>query len=163
MSSNSGLESYAHRSSKALLVSWFREAAARSGLDGYADFCGFTWRVNRGPPHFGIWEEYPIVIDAGFQLGISPVWDEQGEDWQQRPPTFDELVAIGLRPYCIVDIAIQHKGMICAAIEVRHKHACDPRKIAFLREHVSLWEIPAYWALGQVDTPSELPAEFRLC
>lgn len=45
----------------------------------------------------------------------------------------------------------------------KHKHAVDGRKLGFLREHgIDVLEIPAYWALGQVDRPQELPREFWL-
>lgn len=153
------VESHAHRQAKALLAKWLREAAAAVGRDGHADFAGLSWRVNRGGPHYGVWQEYPILDDG---IGLSPVWDETHERWHSSPPSFDDITATGECPACVIDIAVQHKGDIAYAIEVVHKHRCDDRKIAFLTQRLTLLEIPAYWVLGQVDRPTEIPAEFYL-
>ncbi len=161
------LESHAHRQAKRLLLQWLREAAAVDGYDGYAGFPGgapgcasISWRVNRGAPHYGVWREYPVLSDG---TGIIPVWGEEDhERWKNRPRTYEEVVAMGFRPMCVLDIAIQHKGAVEYAIEIVHKHRCDPRKIGFLKPRLTLLEIPAYWVLGQVDRPSEIPAEFFL-
>lgn len=153
------VESHAHRQAKRLLVKWLREAAAAAGHDGHADFCNLSWRVNRHRPHWGVWVEYPVLADG---TGITTVWDEISENWRRRPPMRDELIERHLDPTCIIDIAIQHKGQIAFAIEVVHKHACDPRKIGFLRDRLTLLEIPAYWVLGQVDRPTVIPHEFFL-
>lgn len=153
------LESHAHRHAKRLLLKWLRDAAAGAGLDGHADFAGLSWRVNRGAPHWGVWEEYPVLDDG---VGIAPVWDERDRRWQGAPPTFDDITAIGECPSCILDIAVQHKGHVAFAIEVVHKHPCEPLKVQFLRERLTLVEIPAYWVLGQVDVPIAIPAEFYL-
>lgn len=153
------LESYAHRTAKRILAGWLQESAAEAGNDGHADFVGLSWRVNRRGPHWGIWQEYPVISDY---RGLDPVWDEVSPRWRARPPTYAEVTARGLRPMAVLDIAIQHKGTIAFAIEVVHKHHCDPRKIGFLRDRLTLLEIPAYWVLGQVDRPSEIPREFYL-
>lgn len=161
------LESHAHQNAKALLARWLREAAEKAGLDSLAQFpaeadpySAIQWRVNRPKrSRWGIWQEYPIL--SNYQ-GINPVWDELSERWKRRPPTYDEVVAEGFRPMVVVDIAVQHKGLIAYAIEVVHKHRCDPRKIGFLRRELTLLEIPAYWVLGQVDRPKEIPSEFFL-
>lgn len=165
---NSGLESFAHIEAKRLLLTWLREAAATAGRDEYAclglrqaedDKDGIDWRVNRSGPHWGVWPEYPVLADG---TGIERVWDEISERWNARPPTYDEVIRSGNRPMAVLDIAIQHKGQVVYAIEVVHKHRCDPRKIGFLRPRLTLLEIPAYWALGQVGTPTAIPAEFFL-
>lgn len=157
MSDRGSVESFAHRTAKNLVVGWLRAVAEAAGPDNYVDFWGLGWRVNRGAPHFGVWEEYPIISDG---TGCAPVWDEMDPRWRNRPPNYDELVNIGLRPMAILDIAVQHKGNITVAIEIKHKHACDARKLGFLRLHTSVLEVPAYWALGQIDTPTEIPDEF---
>jgi len=161
------LESHAHQNSKELLTRWLREAAEKVGLDGLAKFpaeadpyTAIQLRVNRAKrSRWGVWQEYPILSDC---QGIAPVWDEVSSRWKRRPPTYDEVVDGGDRPMAVVDIAVQHKGIIAYAIEVVHKHRCNPRKIGFLRPHLTLLEIPAYWVLGQVDRPKEIPAEFFL-
>lgn len=151
------LESYAHQGAKRLLLEWLRASAKKAGLDRNAALGDIGWRVNRRGPHFGVWEEYPVLADG---TGISPVWDEVDRRWRRRPPRYDEVVASGVRPMAIIDIAIQHKGCIAFAIEVVHKHHCEPRKIGFLKDKLTLVEVPAYWALGQVARPATIPAEF---
>jgi hypothetical protein len=156
------LESFAHIEAKRLLLSWLRDSAAEAGRDGLAFFCGqdgIEWRVNRGEPHFGVWEEYPVLSDG---TGISPVWDESDDRWISRPPTYEDVVAGGFRPMVVLDIAIQHKGTIAYAVEVVHKHRCDWRKKSFLCPLLTLVEIPAYWVLGQVGRPQFIPPEFFL-
>lgn len=153
------LESYAHQTAKRLVAEWLQESAAKAGCDECADFAGLSWRVNRPGPHWGIWQEYPVIADY---RGLEPVWDEVSPRWRARPPTYNEVIALDLRPMAVLDVAVQHKGMIAFAIEVVHKHRCDPRKIGFLRDRLTLLEIPAYWVLGQVDRPSEIPTEFYL-
>lgn len=175
------LESHAHREAKALMVKWLREAAANVGWDEYARFSAITWRVNRPGPHWGIWAEYPILWNDGVQFGedgLTTVWDEVCGDgrayledefpaessypWRSEPPTYDQLAERGTPPYCVLDVAVQHKGQIAYGIEIVHKHRCGKAKLAFLRGRIVLIEIPAYWVLGQVDRPSEIPAEFFL-
>lgn len=153
------VESHARRHAKRLLLTWLRETAAKVGYDEYANFAGLSWRVNRPAPHWGIWCEYPVLAEGH---GIDTVWDEVLRRWRKRSPTYDELIAAGLRPTAVLDIAIQHKGTIAFAIEVVHKHHCEPQKIAFLSDQLTLLEIPAYWVLGQVDRPTEIPCEFYL-
>ncbi len=166
------VESHAHVEAKRLLLLWLRETAedamsSAANKQNHALFCmiaetdreGISWRVNRGAPHYGIWEEYPVLAD---DTGISPVWDEISDCWLSRPPTYEEVVDIGYRPMAVLDIAVQHKGEIHYAIEVVHKHRCNPQKIGFLRPRLTLIEIPAYWVLGQVGTPTAIPSEFFL-
>ena len=155
------MESHAHRLAKDLFIGWLREAAEAAGPDGYAQFAGYSWRVSRGGPHWGVWAEYPVLYD-GRSLD-TVVWDEDDDRWLDRPPTYDEVVATGARPACVVDIAIQHKGLITCVIEVRHKHAVSPRKLHLLRQHTSVLEVATAWILGQIDRPSEIPPEFWLC
>lgn len=155
-----GSESYAHLGAKRLLLGWLRESAEAVGCDGRADFAGLNWRVNRPGPAWGVWEELPIISDG---CGADPVWDETDPRWLARPPSYDEVIGLGLRPMAVVDIAIQHKGRIAFAVEVRHKHPVTPPKLGFLRKiGVDVIEVPAHWVLGQVCRPSEIPAEFFL-
>lgn len=158
------LESLAHREAKRHLLLWLRESAAKIGSDNYADFCGIAWRVNRGPKFWGVWSEYPILRD-GF--GITAVWDEWNNDEIRDEntciPSYRDLIRRGTPPAVILDIAIQHKGMISYAIEIKHKHACSQQKIDFLRnQDITLLEIPAHWILGQVARPASIPDEFYL-
>jgi hypothetical protein len=151
-------ESYAYHTAKLLLASWLRESAATAGLDGLANFAGLTWRVNRPGPSWGIWTEYPILSDGS---GAIKTWDEIEGLWRDRPPSYADIVAMGYRPMTIIDIAVQHKGAIAFAMEIRHTHPVMPPKLRFLREVVAgVLEIPAYWVLGQVDCPSHIPQEF---
>jgi len=167
-------ESYAHSLAKDLVVSWLRNAAASAGRDEFANCFGHLWRVNRDGPHWGVWSEYPILADRS---GIDPVWDEEKETdksppegvwptspWEERPPSYEELISEGRFPGAILDIAIQHKGSIIIGIEIRHKHPVSRRKMDFLEEVgmscISVLELLAYWVLGQVAPPTKCPAEF---
>lgn len=151
---SASLESYAHQAAKRILLGWLRDVASDAGVDG-----GIGWRVNRRAPHFGVWAELPILSDG---TGIEPAWDEIDRKWRRRPPRYDEVVEGGFRPMAMLDIAIQHKGRIAYAIEVIHKHRCEPRRVAFLADKLTIIEIPAYWVLGQVGRPSDVPPEFFL-
>ena len=161
MKKHRSVESHAHRIARDLMVQWLRDAAASVGWDNYATFCGISWRVNREAPMYGVWSEYPFLDDA---TGQYPCWDEVDEDrWATRPPTFDELVAEGNAPACIVDIGLQHKGNIATAIEIVHKHDLSDDKLALLNYfdvgHVI--RIPASWVLGQVSVPKKkIPEHF---
>jgi len=148
-------ESHAHATARRLIADWLRDSASLARLDGFANFAGIGWRVNRSGPSWGIWTEYPIVD------GQLTVWDEISDRWKLAPPTYNQVVALGNPPRVIVDVAIQHKGRIEVAFEVCHKHACSPSKIDFLRAcDITLIEVPAYWALNQVDRPTSIPSEF---
>jgi hypothetical protein len=156
----SGVESFAHLTAKQLLLAWLREAGEAAGCDGHADFAGLSWRVNRPGPCWAVWPEYPVLSDG---TGVAPVWDELDRRWRDLPPSYGQLVASGVRPRAIVDIAVQHKGRIAFAIEVKHKNPISPPKLGFLRrQDLAVIEIPAYWVLGQVDRPERLPEEFFL-
>jgi len=151
-------ESYAHRFAKEQLCAWLRKAAQHAGPDEYAHFCGLSWRVNRGAPHYGVWPEYPL------QCKQDTVWDEIDDKWLERPPTRDEAIAARMPPDFILDIAIQHKGAITIGIEIVHKNRFSPTKVILLNRAFwpfSLFEIPAAWVLGQVDCPTDgIPDEF---
>ena len=73
------VESYKHKAAKATLISWLRDAAKdkRPGTDDISA-SGLSWRLNRGPPYFGIWEEYPLVTSEDAEV----CWDEQ--DWESQ-------------------------------------------------------------------------------
>lgn len=150
------MESIAHREAKRYMLLWLREEADKSE---FANFAGISWRVNRGPPFHGVWSEYPILPNG--RGGNDIVWDEWEEDGSI--PTYAELMRRGTPPTVVLDIAIQHKGRISYAIEIKHTHACSERKIDFLRsQSITLLEIPTQWILGQVFTPRRIPEEFLL-
>lgn len=153
------VESYAHRSAKDVLATWLRECGAEVGYDGLATLGDLAWRVNLGAPSFGIWTEFPILRDG---TGAIRVWDEIDDRWLRAPPTFDGVVALGYRPAAILDVAIQHKGQIAYGIEIKHKHGCDARRAAFLRQWMGVVEIPSAWVLGQVCRPTDIPEDFFL-
>ncbi len=157
---HTGLESLAHRTAKGAMLLWLREAAEVTGYDREAHLGRLAWRVNRRGPHYGVWSEYPVVAGGN---GSSTVWDEISERWTGRPPSYDELVAEGIRPMAIFDIAIQERSQITIAIEIKHKHPIEPLKRGLIRKlGVELIEVPTQWVLGQVDRPCEIPDEFWL-
>lgn len=147
------------------MIGWLRDAAAAVGLDNAAHLGSIGWRVNRAGPAWGVWAEYPL---CSGMLGM--VWDECGDgvdlhpQWSLAPPSLEDLRAVGLMPRAILDIAIQHKGSIAYGIEIVHKHPIDDAKLAYLHYDtcITVIEIPAYWVLGQVGVPTEIPTEFFL-
>ncbi len=148
---SNSLESYAHKAAKAVVVSWLRGAAREVGWDQSASVAGLFWRVNRGAPCWGIWEEYPFIGDGN---DCHCVWDERG--WpDDRTPTRDELIKKGTPPVAIADIAVQHKGMIIYAIEIVHRHPLTDQKRDFLfRLDCTTLVVSARWVLNQVAPPS---------
>lgn len=153
------VESYKHKHAKAILSGWLRDGAV---FDDYTSLAPLSWRVNRGAPHFGIWEEYPIAKNGRDWIGIWPVWDEYGDDWQERPPTYAELSDLGMPPSVIFDVAVQHKGSLIFGIEIVHRHGITPRKSRLLREFgpfLQVYTIPAEWIMCQVGKPEHLVLE----
>jgi hypothetical protein len=160
------VESYKHRFAKETLAGWLRGLAEH---DEYACLEPINWRVNRGPPHYGVWTEYPVCLDAEND-GLSTVWDEL--DWngewpwprfEQAPPTYAECLENGWVPSVIFDVAVQHKGWICYAFEVVHRHGVTPEKLARLKRMAAsacgtprVYTIPADWILCQVGVPDRL-------
>ena len=181
------MESYLHRHAKAVMVQWLRDWAAKADDDGYQTdafrrWSPFSWRVNRGGPHYGIWEEWPVCRD----FGVAAVWDESAWAWDlnqipmpyatsdelteedkacqrlvdTRPPTYEECLKLGLPPTVILDIAIQHKGMLSIGIEIVNKNDISPQKLEHLQElapyGVEIYRIPARWIMGQIGMPRTL-------
>lgn len=158
------MESFAHKAAKELVAQWLREAAAEVGWDKYTDFLGIFWRVNRPTPYWGVWTEYPILEDG---TGVTPVWDETefgvpDDEPPVPPPSYEILVAAGRKPKIIVDVAIQHKGMLHTVIEVVHKNPPPAWKLDFLeRQSIERYvQLPTRWVLGQVTRPISCPPEF---
>lgn len=149
------VESYMHKAAKAVVAGWFREVAEQAGYDNYANCLGRWWRVNRRGPGWGVWEEYPVLAD-GF--GLEQVWDET----DCKHPGYEYLKSIGTPPRVILDVAIQHKGMVILGIEIVHRHDISASKIEFLRESPlqDLYRVPAKWVLSQVKRPLLIPAQF---
>ena len=148
----SDLESYAHKAAKAVVSGWLREAASAAFPgDNWVTSLGITWRINRPGPHFGIWEEYPLVEHQTI------VWDEVDARWQNAPPTLEDLRAEGVRPRAILDIAIQHKGVIADGIEIVHTSDLSATKTEYLRRMgITVFVVDASWVLRQVRRPELL-------
>ena len=153
------VESYAHKAAKAVLVGWLREAAEADNEDRGVNFCGVSWRVNRRGPHYGVWEEYPLINRNGAGTGDFPVWDEwdQEGNWIDRPPTYRECLEMGFPPKVILDVAVQHKGAIVHGFEIVHRHGITPEKRAFLKDaRVKVHVVEADWVLRQICVPQIL-------
>lgn len=169
-----GVESFAHRAAKELFASWLRELANEQTAKGrdtprFGNY--LWWRVNRPGPHFGVWTEYPIMPVFGTtdcrepsnpgRVGINPVWDEQDDKWEARPPSFDECIASGHIPEFVADIAIQHKGYIKTIVEIVHKHPPhDDKVVGYFNIGVNFLVLPSAWVLGQVARPTSTPDQF---
>jgi hypothetical protein len=174
-----GIESYKHQFAKATLAQWFREIAAVDEDRGTNKlmFKNFYWRVNRGAPHYGIWVEYPVALDNQNRIvGFDPVWDEDSrwgfegtEDGEcialeraGRPPTYEEVIELGLTPILIFDVAIQHKGSIIYALEVVHRNGISETKLDYINRArtscncLQVHTIDADWILSRIKRPDEL-------
>lgn len=152
-------ESFQHHAAKQLFASWLRQTAEPAG-DAWVDFCGIAWRVNRGAPHYGVMEEYPLTISQ------ATVWDEQDVFFMKNEwPTYEWMKRNSKEKFRIADIAIQHKGWITEIIEIVHKSDVSSEKLDFYRQqafHPAVYAIPAQWIMGQVTIPTVLPYNFKI-
>lgn len=142
------VESYLHKSAKAVVDQWITELS---------DAAGTAEWIKIAPLHFrpGRWyQEYPVCADGA---GVNPVWDEFDE-FEGRCPTFEEVRAQGHAPKCVVDIGVIHKGALTDAIEIIHKNPTPEWKRALLaRLDVNLIEVSALAVLRQIQRPERLP------
>jgi len=156
-----------HAAARHIMLEWLRGAAARAGRDGCATFGPLSWSVNRPEPKWGVFDEYPIIECMCY--GCVPVWDEYPA-WPMRPPvivkqgiipTRSELARAGAPPLAVVDIAIQHKGMISDVIEIVYTSDLTETKLAILsdRARLRVWRADAEWVVKHVDDPQEFPWE----
>lgn len=150
-----GRESYMHRAAKEVVVRWLRESAARLPMESWACLLPVMWRSNRAAPCYGVWAEYPMTSSG---MGTCHVWDEcDRPEWCDRPPTVEEMAASGMRPFCVADIAIQHKGAISTVIEIVHRNPLSDRKREFYAiKGIEVFCVSAAWVLRQTACPSEL-------
>lgn len=131
------------------MVEWLRESPG--------SFCGISWTANRGGPHYGIYDEYPI------HKSFSAVWDETENFFEGGWPGYEWMKKNIKEDFKIPDIAIQHKGMIAYVIEIVHKNDLSKEKIDFYKSLLlkpEIIAIPAQWILGQVTIPTKMPSEF---
>lgn len=136
-------ESYMHAAARGTVAVWLSNILEQV-RDDYVQFGPLGWRAQRR-----IYEEYPIVKEHE-----ALVWDEMEPEWGDHP-TYEQLAAVGRYPLMVLDIAIPHKGMICNAVEIRHKHAVTPEKRALLQKlHIKWIELDASWVLSQVRQPT---------
>lgn len=172
-----GVESYKHQFAKTTLTQWLRDVAAEAGHDNYAALSPVDWRVNRKGPNWGVWTEYPI---CGYRemcggIGDGQVWDETDWDDSQivegpyivgrkpnslldvRPPSYEEVIGLGLTPLVIFDVAVQHKGFITYALEVVHRNDISDKKLEHLKQiGIQTYTIDADWILTRVKRPTTL-------
>lgn len=151
-------ESFAHHAAKKIFLEWLRESAKHAVNEG-ASFCDIEWRVNRGSPEYGVFDEYPLTKD------FTVVWDETEHVFEKGYPDYDWMAKNHGKGFRIADIAIQHKGMISHIIEIVHKNGLSEEKEDFyysLPFQPTVYAIPSHWILSQVAKPTKMPLEFRL-
>lgn len=157
-----GSESAIHKAAKLVMAEWLIESAHHD----CGDLGQLYWRHNRaGIRPYGVWVEYPFV-DGESAGWPNQVWDEfylDGEGvefdprWKTRPPSFDELTDLGLKPVCFADIALQHKGQIITAIEIVHSHPTPTWKLDYYESlDLRFVEIDAAWIMAQSRRPKWL-------
>ncbi|BAZ20830.1 hypothetical protein NIES4073_17080 [Kalymmatonema gypsitolerans NIES-4073] len=118
---NKKSKTYAQKYAQDLLIKFLREEAKFVGYDAYVKsevLPTITWRVNRDAPYWGIFPDYPIAKSENTIIEI--VWDEYLFNTESTRkdaiPTIDELWNFGLVLETVLDIAIQHKGVIHTAV-----------------------------------------------
>lgn len=160
-------ESYKHLMAKEVLARWFRAA---STFDDYVQIPPADFRANRHGPYYGVWVEYPVALDRdGELIGVGAcdrqIWDEWGLDYEDRVPTYAELMARKLIPYVVFDVACTHKGGLRCAFEVVHKSPVSAEKLEKLKRIKAesgdwgdffVYEIEAEWILTRVQPPDRL-------
>jgi hypothetical protein len=145
------VESYAHKAAKATLVQWFRDAAAADMLDktsiGYIKPAGVSWRINRGAPFYGVWEEYPVTASGDE---IEHVWDECGFHTQLEDRRFH-----GCHKYAY---ALKNSGLLTYS----HVEPCSygARTVMFERagesEASDRYPIPTFEEMVEFGTPPKI-------
>lgn len=162
------IESYQHAAARHTMIGWLRGAAARCPGQ-YATFGPLRWRVNRPEPTWGVFAEYPLIECMCRGVVGVPAWDEYPMWPMDAPkitkqriiPTRTELMRSGVIPLAIVDVAIQHKGMIADVIEIVHKSDLPMRKLVHLdRAGLRVWRADAKWVLERRDEPQEFPEKW---
>jgi hypothetical protein len=145
------------------LAGWLRELCdSNDDYLGYVDIKPVRWRINRGAPHYGVWTEYPICLNKDNHITGLGAWDEYGP-WGAKPPSYNEVIEMGLLPIAIFDVAIQHKGYIVHAFEVVHRNDISDTKLEYINRIVDysagmlqVRRIDADWILSRVKRPVEL-------
>lgn len=110
-------KTYAQKYAQELLIKWLRNEAEFAGYDNYVKshlLPRISWRVNRSEPFWGVFPDYPITTRG--REDSDSVWDEYVSNYEliraDGIPTINELWDCGLEVETIIDIAIQHKGLI---------------------------------------------------
>jgi len=162
-------ESYQHAAARAAMIAWLHAAAARAGCGKYATLGPLRWRVNRSATEWGVFAEYPLIeCMCHGDVGV-PAWDEYPLWPMNAPkitkqgiiPTPGELMRSGVVPLAVVDIAIQHKGVISDVVEIVHKNDLTLKKIARLdRAGVRVWRADAEWVAKHRAEPQEFPEKW---
>ena len=114
-------KTYGQKSAQELLVKWLQNEAESVGYDSYVNsriLPPIRWRVNREGPFWGVFPDYPITKTG---LGdYDSVWDEYATSSEivrkDGIPSLNELWNCGLEVETMLDIAIQHKGVIITTI-----------------------------------------------
>jgi hypothetical protein len=144
-------ESYQHAAAKAVFKYWLDN----SGYD-FQEFGPFSWRG------YGALEEYPFIDDGSSQ---SIVWTEKDYNIPMKNPpvpSYEELIAVNIKPIAIADIVIVHKGLVMYIIEIVHKNDVSEKKLIKLKAlytniNTEIWRVEAHWILSQIERPTNFP------
>lgn len=152
------MESYKHLYAKETLARWL--------ADPQQDFIDFRNASGGGPFGRGVFVEYPFCLDDANKLHGETPWSEgysHSFPWRgDNAPTYDECLQMGLVPIAIFDIAIHHKGFICDAFEIVHKHDLTDDKAMYIDRIKAetglraVYGLSADWILSQIKRPKKL-------
>jgi hypothetical protein len=153
-------ESYMHAAARHVLATWLRDLSKPMG-ESMATH-EFPFRPNRGAPWYGVYEEFPLV-HGWNSCGNVMIHDEHELDRPDGSPlSYAEMMARGIVPTVILDVAIASKGNIPRAFEIVHKHYTELEKILYLeRCEILVVEVSAEWILRQtkaISAVDEIPS-----
>ena|SRR5579864_1614545 len=149
------VESYYHKSAKAILASWLLD----QGYEVAVEFpiCNPNKHDAAAKPwHLAKEFSYPLTPDASLSpfSCFSHLKSQPSREWcaQQEMPAA-----------VIYDLVAFKEGRIKAAYEIYYKHKCDARKIAIIRSNrekssvkYKVHEVSARWILGQIKKPKTI-------
>lgn len=174
------VESYMHKYAKTVLASWLRKkiriGEKYKGLENVPLKCS-----KKRPPSLDVYLEYPVCLDKqtkdivgivgsscgtltpGKDTGECLIWAEwlkkQGKKVRSKngvPSVWEikDTFKKELKILAVFDIGVIDNGKLYSVFEVRHKHAIDDKKWAFIKEHsLECYEIDATWIMEKVKPP----------
>lgn len=161
-----GVESYAHKFAKELLVKWLRKGT----LDRIVYTDGDNWinyTICKQGYNCFFAVEYPLYYTSNGSLELAyyngdncPVGCNVNWCYHQCNYKVEmNYEFVNNKPVLIADIAEGHGGRIVTVIEITHTNPCYPKKEkTILKNNLNFIEIQAMEILKQINEPEKLYA-----